>query len=44
MEVRKYKRKETKKQITYREDAGKTLLDLGKLVFGGIFIGGILRG
>ncbi|MDR0457339.1 MAG: hypothetical protein LBH20_11740 [Treponema sp.] len=36
--------KKVKKQTTFREDAGKALLDLGKLVFGGIFIGGILRG
>jgi hypothetical protein len=30
--------KKAKKQTTFREDAGKALLDLGKLVFGGIFI------
>jgi uncharacterized membrane protein YraQ (UPF0718 family) len=37
-------KKETKKRTTFKEDAGKLLLDLGKLVFGGLFIGGILRG
>ena len=36
--------KKRKKQTIRREDAGKILLDLGKLVFGGIFIGGVLRG
>jgi len=35
--------KKPKKQITPKEDVGKTLLDLGKLIFGGVFIGGILR-
>ena len=33
-----------KKQTTTKEDAGKLLLDLGKLVFGSIFLGGVLRG
>jgi len=33
-----------KKQTTFKEDTGKLLLDLGKLVFGSIFLGGILRG
>ena len=33
-----------KKQTTFKEDAGKLLLDLGKLVFGSIFLGGVLRG
>jgi hypothetical protein len=33
-----------KKQTTIKEDTGKLLLDLGKLVFAGIFLGGILRG
>ena len=33
-----------KKQTSIKEDTGKLLLDLGKLVFGGIFLGGILRG
>jgi len=28
--------KKLKKQTTFKEDAGKLLLDLGKLVFGGI--------
>jgi len=33
-----------KKQTSIKEDVGKLLLDLGKLVFGAIFLGGILRG
>jgi len=33
-----------KKLTSIKEDTGKLLLDLGKLVFGGIFLGGILRG
>jgi len=33
-----------KKQTTFKEDSGKLLLDLGKLVFGSIFLGGVLRG
>jgi uncharacterized membrane protein YraQ (UPF0718 family) len=33
-----------RKQTTFKEDTGKLLLDLGKLVFGGIFLSGILRG
>ena len=32
------------KQTTIKEDSGKLLLDIGKLVFGSIFLGGILRG
>jgi len=36
--------KKLKKRTSFREDASKILLDLGKLIFGGIFIGGILRG
>ena len=36
--------KKPRKQTTIKEDAGKLLLDLGKLVFGSIFLGGILRG
>ena len=35
--------KKPKKQTPLKEDMGKTLLDLGKLIFGGVFIGGILR-
>ncbi|MCL2721259.1 MAG: hypothetical protein FWD47_07970 [Treponema sp.] len=35
---------ESKKQTTFKEDSGKLLLDLGKLVFGSIFLGGVLRG
>ena len=36
--------KKPTKQTTAKQDIGKLLLDLGKLLFGGIFIGGILRG
>ena len=36
--------KKQKKQTTFKEDSGKLLLDLGKLVFGSIFLGGVLRG
>ena len=36
--------KKSRKQTTLREDIGKLLLDVGKLVFGSIFLGGILRG
>ncbi|MCL2412419.1 MAG: hypothetical protein FWC97_12345 [Treponema sp.] len=36
--------KNQKTSTTIREDAGKLLLDLGKLVFGSIFLGGVLRG
>jgi hypothetical protein len=36
--------KKPKKQTTMKEDSGKLLLDLGKLVFGSIFLGGIVRG
>jgi hypothetical protein len=35
--------KKLKKRTSFKEDAAKILLDLGKLIFGGIFIGGILR-
>ena len=33
-----------KKQTTFRQDTGKLLQDIGKLVFGSIFLGGVLRG
>jgi len=33
-----------KKHTTIKEDTGKLLLDLGKLVFAGVFLGGILKG
>ena len=33
-----------KKQTTIKEDTGKILQDIGKLVFGSIFLGGVLRG
>ena len=36
--------KKPKKQTTFREDVGKLLLDTGKLVFGSVFLGSILRG
>jgi len=32
-----------RKQTTFREDVSKLLLDWGKLVFGAIFLGGVLR-
>ncbi|MDR2718433.1 MAG: hypothetical protein LBB89_10300 [Treponema sp.] len=38
------KEKKPRKQTTFRENLGKLLLDIGKLVFGGMFIAGILRG
>ena len=31
-------------RTTVKGDTGKLLLDLGKLIFGSIFLGGILRG
>jgi uncharacterized membrane protein YraQ (UPF0718 family) len=36
--------KKLKKRTAFREDIRKLLSDLGKMVFGGIFLGGILRG
>jgi len=36
--------KKPKKRTTFREDVGKLLLDVGKLVFGSVFLGSILRG
>jgi len=33
-----------KKQTNFKDNLGKLLLDIGKLVFGGMFIAGILRG
>ena len=36
--------KKPKKRTTFKEDCGKYLLDLSKLVFGSIFLGSILRG
>ena len=36
--------KKQRKQTTFKEDAGKILIDLGKIVFGSIFLGGFLRG
>ena len=40
----KRQQKKLKKQTTFKEDMGKLVLDLGKLVFGSIFLGGVLRG
>jgi len=34
----------TRKQTDFRENTGKVLIDLGKLVFGSMFLGGVLRG
>ena len=36
--------KKPKKQTNLRENMGKLMLDLGKLVFAGMFIAGILQG
>ena len=38
------KEKKPKKQTNLRENMGKLMLDLGKLVFAGMFIAGILQG
>jgi len=38
------KEKRPKKETNFKENLGKLMLDLGKLVFGGMFIAGILRG
>ena len=38
------KGKKPKKLTNFKENMGKLMLDLGKLVFGGMFIAGILRG
>jgi hypothetical protein len=35
------KEKKTKKQTNFRDNLGKLMLDLGKLIFGGMFIAGI---
>ena len=36
--------KNKRKLTDFRENTGKVLIDLGKLVFGSIFLGGVLRG
>jgi len=36
--------KKQKRQTTFKQDTGKLLQDIGKLVFGSIFLGGVLRG
>jgi len=33
-----------RRQTDFRENTGKVLIDLGKLVFGSMFLGGVLRG
>jgi hypothetical protein len=33
-----------KSQTTIKEDSGKLLQDIGKLIFGSMFLGGVLRG
>jgi uncharacterized membrane protein YraQ (UPF0718 family) len=38
------KEKKPKKQTTFKENLGKLMLDIGKLIFGGMFIAGIFRG
>ena len=38
------KEKRPKKQTNLKENMGKLLLDIGKLVFAGMFIAGILQG
>jgi len=38
------KEKRPKKETTFKENLGKLMLDIGKLIFGGLFIAGILRG
>jgi len=36
--------KNPKNPTTIKEDVGKLLKDLGKLIFGSIFLGGVIRG
>ncbi|MCL2759069.1 MAG: hypothetical protein FWD22_02530 [Treponema sp.] len=36
--------KKLRKLTNFRENTGKILIDLGKLVFGSMFLGGVLRG
>ena len=36
--------KKPRKQTTIKEDTGKLLQDIGKLIFGSMFLGGVLRG
>jgi len=38
------KEKKHRKETTMKENLGKLMIDLGKLVVGGFIIGGILRG
>jgi hypothetical protein len=36
--------KKEKKPTTMKENAGKVLIDMGKLLFGSFVLGGVLRG
>ena len=36
--------KKSKKKTISKVNAGKLMLDLGKLIFGSVFLGGVLRG
>jgi len=36
--------KKSRNQTTIKEDSGKLLQDIGKLIFGSMFLGGVLRG
>jgi len=36
--------KKPKKQTDLRENIGRILIDCGKLIFAGLFLGGVLRG
>ena len=36
--------KKSKDPTTIKEDSGKLLQDIGKLIFGSMFLGGVLRG
>ena len=36
--------KKLRKKTDFRENAGKVFIDFGKLVFGSMFLGGVLRG
>ena len=36
--------KGNRKQTDFRENTGRVLIDLGKLVFASLFLGGVLRG
>ena len=36
--------KKPRNRTTIKEDSGKLLQDIGKLIFGSMFLGGVLRG